>query len=128
MGHLRLYGPEEIKSLLHFLGFEPKIIFTVMKLVYPSQLGKDGGDKTSEVRNEAHSIVKDYMSKLLRKYVRKPRDYCAAIYETSLEVLANRYPHLRPQMFIVAKKIKDADFSKNFQSEVQKIVSENKIY
>jgi SAM-dependent methyltransferase len=133
LGHVRLYAPQELVTMLSLFGFQLQISFDQFEeLSYSNDISSsvdDQDDNTASEnssRRESGYALQAY-KKYLKKFFRSPKSYCAAFYATGLDLLEKQFPHFRPQVFVVGRKINDADFEKNYSNEVKDIVMNNSL-
>lgn len=129
MGHVRLYAPDELQMMLKLLGFEPEITFTrYADSVEVHQAPPAAAAASSEGRRTGPSgPPAPARRSAWRRVVRPPRDYANAGLATLTEMLENSVPHLRPQVYIIARKVADADFDQNFPIETRDLVMYNRV-
>lgn len=96
-GHVRTYDPDEIRAMLDRLGFESEFHFRSFDFWDP-------GPGEPSLAGPAAPTKKPAM---WRKFIRSPASYWRAGLATIQAVLEKRIPHLRPHMFVVARKGRD---------------------
>jgi SAM-dependent methyltransferase len=114
LGHLRLYAPVELIDTLELLGYSCVVRYEPIQVV-----------PTIPSRPAGSSARTSGVSRILKRLFKSKADYAAAIRATIIEFGERRVPHLRGRMFIVAKKIRDADFESNCPDQVRRLISQN---
>lgn len=133
LGHLRMYSAKELAIMLRLLGFASEFFYD--RIVYesaPKELLPVAGQSDSVFgRDQSIQTVKksQYLqSPLVRfvgKFLKSPKNYCNAVGATITEIVEKAIPAYAPQMFVVAKKVTNPDFERNYLSEVTKLIREN---
>jgi len=114
LGHLRLYAPGELIETLELLGYSCDVSYEPIQLL-PTIPSTPAG---SSARTSG-------VSRSWKRLFRSKADYAAAIRATIVEFGERRVPHLRGRMFIVAKKLRDANFERNCPDQVRRLLSQN---
>jgi len=124
LGHVRLYAPKELESMLSLFGFEPRVTFTQAgKLLYYGETEYStsaGGDQAS-----GNGSGNTGAMRFVKKFIRTPKGYASAIGATSLDWLEKMHPPFRPQVFVTARKIMDANFEINRPRQVEELLLQN---
>lgn len=121
LGHCRLYAPGELTSMLTLLGFECTISFT--QYAWRQHDAAAGAKGSSASAPQANQGGKSGFGKLFRS----PQSYWSAACATALDISERLVPTFRPQIFIVARKVADADFDRNFPEETRRLVMSNSL-
>jgi SAM-dependent methyltransferase len=116
LGHLRLYAPGELIETLELLGYSCVVRYESIQSV-PTIPSTPAG---SSARGFGGTV-----SRHLKRLFKSRADYAAAIRATIIEFGERRVPHLRGRMFIVAKKLRDANFETNCPDQVRRLISHN---
>ena len=123
MGHLRLYSPAELETMLTLMGFQCSFVFDRVDL----------GVKEFEVsvpRSERSTqpVTQPVFPKrsLHRRLIKRPSDYWRAGYATIVELLERAHPPFRQQVYVSAVKITDADYDRHHKQEVERLITENR--
>jgi 2-polyprenyl-3-methyl-5-hydroxy-6-metoxy-1,4-benzoquinol methylase len=131
LGHVRLYSPVELRTMLHLLGFESQFLFD--RILYddiPEIAEWKRSDTALRERNAFDgpgkpSLAVAQLSRLVRKFWRGPEEYIQVICASTIQVIEKIVPELRPQIFVIARKVKTADFDENYHQEVARLLEEN---
>ena len=110
MGHLQLYAPSELQTMLEMLGFTCRTSFT---------------QHNPEVLYYGVQNAAPTRRPLWRKVIKTPREFGAALTATTLGWIEQRVPHLRPQLFTVATKVADGNFEERCATEIDRLVWAN---
>ncbi len=118
VGHIRLYAPAELETMLRLLGFEPHFHFysfdywdaAVTKLL-DNQIAVDKDLKVA-------APFTPHSRSLVRKLFRSPKSYLDACVATIRQCLERIVPPMRPHIFVVAKKVRDADYRAVSMAEI----------
>ena len=105
VGHVRLYDPNELKMMLTLLGFESEFHYYNFEFWDP-------GPKASKASEDPSAPIRPLKRPVWRKLLRSPADYFRAAKATLIDVLERRYPHFRVHRYVVARKVKEADFER----------------
>jgi SAM-dependent methyltransferase len=121
VGHIRLYAPAELETILRLLGFDP--CFHFYSFDYWEQVANgsssDGKpDQKAESREASTSPLPPPSRHYLRKLFRSPRGYLDAAVATFRTGLEKLVPSYRPHVFVVARKVRDADYRDVSMNEV----------
>jgi SAM-dependent methyltransferase len=131
-GHLRLYSPKELVTLLHLLGFQPTVQFAV-GMDYLGYAQRPAANQATPANQAlpanqatgAKSPASSRVPRLVKKLIRSPKGYWSATCATLLALAEKCVPSFRSQLFITARKVRDADFDKNYSAEVENLVWHN---
>jgi SAM-dependent methyltransferase len=124
LGHCRLYAPGELATMLQLFGFEPSLWFTRYDH-WDQESSPNGRSESKCQESKPHVNSRSGRRGLMRRLLKSPRKYWAAMCATSLELMERWIPHFRPQVFVVARKKTDADYDKNFPSQLKQLVHSN---
>jgi hypothetical protein len=127
LGHCRLYAPSELATMLSLLGFEPTVLFTR----YLDAAGETPSEPMASAATPGPTPgdgrPRQPRKSVLRKLLRSPRNYWAAGCATALAVLESWIPRFRPQVFLVARKVTNADFDRNYPRETHQLIMTNTV-
>jgi SAM-dependent methyltransferase len=131
LGHCRLYAPSELTAMLCLLGFEPNLFFSRYGLDLNGHFMTDSpasnGDPLNVGNGAASNGRRSRPALRLGRLFRSPRGYWSAASATALACAEQWIPRFRPQMFIVGRKVSDADFARNRPHETEKLVMTNRL-
>jgi SAM-dependent methyltransferase len=118
-GHVRLYAPVELESMLKLLGFEPRFHFFSFDYwdAVPGGGGQPGRDQPS-----APSQAAGRRNGWARKIFRSPASYAHAAVATTREWLEQAVPAFRSHMFVVARKVTHVDYRNLALADVNALV------
>jgi hypothetical protein len=124
LGHCRLYAPTEVEAMLTLLGYRPMMSFARYQQ-YQATPANAVEEPISDRgrRSSGPSAAR----KLVRKFVRSPWGYLTAIQATALAAVEKVVPRFRPQIYVVATKVNDAEFDKNYPKELHELVMSNRL-
>lgn len=128
LGHLRLYAPSELDSILRLLGFEPSFHFySFNDMEYgddipnePQRKGGAGHELGNSVSTGPYPAAR---RSFLRKLFRSPKGYIDAGVATIRALLERTVPSFRQHIFVVAKKVRRADFREISLNEVNSAIA-----
>jgi SAM-dependent methyltransferase len=114
LGHLRLYSPAELETLLSLMGFRCEVRFERLDFgeMEPGQNG--GGESAPPGRLP------------LRRLLKSPVAYWDAGWATALQLLEKVHPPFRQQVYVIGTKVADADFSRNRAASLRQLIAENR--
>ncbi len=130
-GHLRLYAPAELSSMLSLMGFEPRTHFYSINFwegVSHEPRMADGLELCRD-KSASDDSPKTARRSIIRKLIRSPRSYFSACVATTRVALEKMVPSYRPHMFVVAKKVRYVDHRELSLADIKSaITDENSSY
>ena len=123
MGHLRLYSPAELETMLTLMGFQCSFVFDRVDLrVEEFEVSVPRSERS------ALPVTQPALPKrsLHRRLIKRPSDYWRAGYATVLQLLEQAHPPFRQQVYVSAVKITDADYDRHHKQEVERLITENR--
>lgn len=130
LGHVRLYAPAELRTMLRLLGFEPTILFDRFHQLdhrgAPAAPGPSDGEGAGAGAGRSPPAP-SRARRLLGKLVRSPRGYWNAANATLLQLLEYGIARFRPQIYVVARKVAEADLDPGRSAELEQLVLTNTI-
>lgn len=121
-GHLRLYAPQELSTLLELFGFDSSIYYR--SLDYNDMVQVPWLYREVAMQEHPNSAVvgQRRTARVFGKLRRSPKSYWDAALATSRYWVEQAFPQLRPHLFIVARKIRDADYESHSLNRVEELV------
>jgi len=124
MGHLRLYSPAELETMLTLMGFQCSFVFDRVDLgVTEFEVAAPGPDHSASNETPLPAFPQRSLHKRL---IKRPSDYWKAGYATMLQLLEQAHPPFRQQVYVSAVKITDADYDRNHKQEVERLITDNR--
>jgi SAM-dependent methyltransferase len=124
MGHLRLYSPDELLSLLTLMGFRSTIEYDLLVLDPPDFRVNSPTNRGPDSRAPEPSTQRK--RSMMRRLAKPPDQYFRAAWATLVATLEHAYPPFRQQVFVVATKVTDSDYERNHEEAFRRLVMENR--
>jgi SAM-dependent methyltransferase len=122
LGHVRLYAPTELESMLKLLGFESRFHYRSFDYWAPGA----SEDLTADADAGGSGTPAPHVPRksLFRRLIRSPRGYLDAAVATTGTMIERAAPTLRSHMFVIATKKRNVDYTSLSTAEVSEVIGQ----